>query len=183
MTVQSRQHSTTPVLGGLGFSPLSFTHQGRESFRLENSMRVPIDYQISAVGCHVCISHCRDCDGYIFVWRSGGTTRAHRYVFEQEYGPIPPGMCVCHTCDNRACINPEHLFLGTRIDNNIDRDRKGRNRLFRGEAHGRAKLTEAQVLEVYRSDKGLVELGRLYRVSQSCIGAIQRGATWSWLTQ
>lgn len=50
----------------------------------------------------------------------------HRFVYEQFIGSIPEGMCVCHTCDNRVCINPDHLFLGTSQDNAQDKMRKGR---------------------------------------------------------
>jgi len=52
---------------------------------------------------------------------------AHRIAFALTQGFIPPyNLCVCHSCDNRLCVNPNHLWLGTRIDNNIDRDIKGR---------------------------------------------------------
>lgn len=58
--------------------------------------------------------------------------RAHRYAYELLGGPIPEGMCVCHTCDNPPCINPAHLFLGTIGENNRDRHAKGRTNSVKG---------------------------------------------------
>ena len=59
---------------------------------------------------------------------AGGWVLAHRYAFQLTRGPIPDGMHVCHTCDVRNCVNPDHLFLGTALDNMRDMIAKGRQR-------------------------------------------------------
>lgn len=89
----------------------------------------------------------RDRWGYGMVANGkGGSMFAHRKAWEKHRGPIPQGDFVCHSCDNRACINPEHLFLGTPIDNNKDMEQKGRARHPKGQDHGRAKVSDDTVL-------------------------------------
>ena len=66
-------------------------------------------------------------DGYGKFKMRGKTLQAHRLSWVIHNGIIPEGMCVLHHCDNPPCVNPAHLFLGTILDNNRDRDAKGRN--------------------------------------------------------
>jgi hypothetical protein len=61
------------------------------------------------------------------------TIKAHRFSYALAYGPIPDSLFVCHRCDVRACVRPDHLFLGTPADNMHDRDRKGR--AMKGDRH------------------------------------------------
>lgn len=116
----------------------------------------------------------------------GHTSRgpAHRRAYELMVGPIPSGMDVCHRCDNRPCINPDHLFVGTRADNMADCARKGRTargaRLGdrRGENGPAAKLTATQVRAIRASSLPSGRLGDLYGVSADNIRRIRRGDTW-----
>lgn len=85
----------------------------------------------------------RNGDGYGYVWHEGKMERASRASFIAFVSPIPEGKLVLHKCDNRACINPDHLFLGSHMDNAKDRDLKQRQ--AKGDTHPNAKLTSETV--------------------------------------
>lgn len=117
--------------------------------------------------------------------RTDGTRKsvsAHRVSYELEFGEIPAGLEVCHKCDNRCCVNPNHLFLGTHQDNMDDRERKGRNNPPKGETNGRAKLTVADVLEIRNKRKQGVSFGKLSKEYGVCKRTIQdavSGKNWA----
>lgn len=106
---------------------------------------------------------------------------AHRWVWEQAYGPVPEGLCVCHHCDNPSCINLDHLWLGTKDDNWDDMRAKERHRPggTRGEAVGGSKLTEDQVRAIRASTERQTTLAKQYGVSQTAISNIKRRNTWA----
>lgn len=117
-----------------------------------------------------------------------GISKAHRAAWVLEHGPIAPGACVLHRCDNPPCCNPKHLWLGTKADNNVDCARKGRNRYSpnlpfqrksRGEKHGSAKLNEAAVKEIRASHEKSRDLAKRFGVSQSTITRARSGRRWS----
>lgn len=105
--------------------------------------------------------------------------RAHRLSYEMNFGSIPDDLCVLHKCDTPVCVNPDHLFLGTREENQADMKVKGR--APRGIRSGAAKLTEAQVLAIRSETRIHKEIAVKYGVSRRNIGAIKANKTWSHL--
>lgn len=98
--------------------------------------------------------------------------------YELAHGPIPTGLMVLHRCDNRPCVNPAHLFLGTAADNAHDRDAKGRG--ARGERQGQKKLTWAAVRAIrerYRRGLG-AGLAREFGVSGAMVSIIIHRKGW-----
>jgi len=114
-----------------------------------------------------------------------GRRKAHRMAWEFTYGPIPKGVCVCHKCDVRNCVNPSHLFLGTTAENNYDMFAKGRNVVVKGESHGMAKLSTQQVSYIRNTARiGLYSsLSRQFGVSVEQIRRIAKGQQWKCLAK
>jgi hypothetical protein len=114
-----------------------------------------------------------------WVGKGEGQVRAHRLAYELKHGPIPPGMKVCHTCDNPPCCNPDHLCLGTQADNIADRDAKGRQ--AKGENNGFSKLTEADVTEIRRrlaNSEVQRKIAKDFGITPTAVGYIKNGRNW-----
>lgn len=112
-----------------------------------------------------------------------GLTGTHRVSYMLHVGKIPEGMHICHRCDNPACVNPAHLFLGTHVDNMADM--RAKNRMVMpdtvGAANSQAILTEAQVLEIRASRLPLKLLAARFGVTKTCVHDARTGATWGHL--
>lgn len=106
---------------------------------------------------------------------------AHRLAWFLVHGAIPEGIEVLHKCDNRACCNPAHLFLGTQKDNMDDMILKGRKAIIYGSKHANAKLNEDDILKIKRL-YGLgyrkCELAKQYNVTDGAIAHIVDGRSW-----
>lgn len=123
-------------------------------------------------------------DGYGKAWFNGKIYKAHRASYEIHYGEIPKGFLICHKCDVRHCVNPNHLFVGTYLDNMKDASQKGRT--AKGAKNGlhaqkMVKLDEDQVRYIIEM-RGKVEqkdLAKEFSVSKPYISQIQRGLRWN----
>lgn len=116
------------------------------------------------------------------VLRDGAITkRAHRAAYELHTGlSLPRNVDVCHRCDNRACVNPDHLFHGSRKDNMQDCAAKGRIKLplLSGESLTQSKLTADDVRLIRGSDLSQRALARLLGVDRAAIRFVRQGKTW-----
>ncbi len=122
--------------------------------------------------------------GYGIITIKKKTHRVHRIIYKYFYGSIPKDKpFILHTCDNRQCCNPMHLYAGTSKDNAQDRLKRNpdswpKTKRNIGEKHGRTKLTEKQVLEIRASKEKLRILAKRYNVGIAAISNIKTRRTW-----
>lgn len=135
--------------------------------------------------------------GYGVLSVNGRQTYAHRASWVLEHGEIPGGLYVLHKCDTPACINVDHLFLGSARDNTKDMVKKNRGNYanhargkdhyfygngYKGENHPGSKLNQSQVDEIrnaYKPGVRQIDLASKYGVKQACISSIVRGKSWA----
>lgn len=128
--------------------------------------------------------------GYGLFYANGRKGLAHRFVVEMEHGPIPAGMLVCHHCDNPSCVNPNHLYLGTQVQNIADMFRRGRAPTAeyrsavglkvarRGTDHHNSKLDADKVRAIRVTVGSSSEVAKIFGVSRRTIGFIRQGLIW-----
>jgi len=117
----------------------------------------------------------RDRYGYGVIKHGGHWIRAHRLIYEMYVGAIPQGMHILHRCDNRACVNPYHLWAGTHAENMADAAAKGRMAMT---DKSQAKLGWDAVCEIRSSKEPLRALAKKFGVGKSTIHSARQGKTW-----
>lgn len=121
--------------------------------------------------------------GYGVLTINGKNKNTHRLSYEIYKGEIPKGMHVCHTCDVPACVNPNHLFLGTAMDNMRDMIKKNRKAI--GVNHGYSKLTEEDVkrIRLIGKTKTQSEIAKMFNVTRSLISFVQLNKGWKHINE
>ena len=138
---------------------------------LEDRVRVDED-----TGCLLWVGS-RTTSGYGII-HEDGEHAAHRLAYRRYVGPIPDGMHVLHTCDRPECVWPEHLFLGTHIDNMADMKDKGRAYAGKGSLNKSAKLDETQAIAIMQDIRPTREIAEEFGISTAMVGVIQNGKAW-----
>ena len=118
----------------------------------------------------------KDKAGYGVSWLNGKWIRAHRKAYIQNKGEIPDDLVVRHTCDNKACVNPDHLILGTHQDNSTDM--VSRDRQAKGSLVGTAKLTEEIVVMIRSLSGSSQQLAKFFDCSKTTIKDIRNTKIW-----
>lgn len=109
--------------------------------------------------------------------------RAHRYSFSSYRGSIPMGLFVCHVCDNRRCVRPSHLWVGTHNDNMKDMAQKGRANTrpkVHSEAHPLSKITKEIARNIREDKRSGRKIAAEYSVSKSLVHGIKKGTHWKY---
>jgi hypothetical protein len=114
------------------------------------------------------------------VFKAGKVIRCNRYAYLISKGEIPAGLFVCHTCDNPSCVNPDHLFLGTPLDNMKDKVNKGRQ--SKGDEWSVSKVNEKQVVEIrelHRKKTKISDIAERYGLSRPGVQCIIYRRCWN----
>lgn len=119
-------------------------------------------------------------NGYGKLGVYGETIGAHILSYIFNVGPIPSGCDICHSCDNPACVRPDHLWAGTPLQNMTDAKQKGRIR--KGESSPVSKLSDGAVREIRASNMTNTALAKLFNVSQGNISQIRSRKAWKHVT-
>lgn len=120
--------------------------------------------------------------GYGLFWNGERLVSAHRFSYLMEHGSIPDGLYVCHHCDNRRCVRPEHLYAADQSRNLLDCVKRGRHNPKRGEASNLAKITEDDVRDIrarYARGERQAAIGRDYGIKQPTVSGIVNHHWWA----
>lgn len=131
-------------------------------------------------GCHLWIGSLIG-DGYALIVINKKHLILSRVIYKDHYGVDPRELCVLHRCDTPCCICPQHLFLGTKLDNVRDMNRKHRDNRPKGEAHKNSVLTLTDVAEIRRlHSSGVIgkDIARQFGIGQANVSAICTGRRW-----
>lgn len=132
-----------------------------------------ITYYIDKNGCFINNSHSKDLHGYPHIWRNGKGYNMHIFIYIEAFGKIDKGLVVRHKCDNKKCINLNHLELGTSKDNSNDCKIRGRLNTPRGEIRKDCKITDKEVIEIINSKEYQYKIAKKYNISQSEVSRIK----------
>jgi DNA-binding transcriptional regulator YiaG len=135
-----------------------------------------VEWIVNRNGCHICISHAPNKNGYPTKKHNGKTVSIFRHLYQEKNGKLPSDVFLLHSCDNRLCIALHHLSEGSNYDNVQDMVKKKRH--AHGESAPSAKLSSKIVKKIRNSNKSTRELADTYQVSQSTIRRARNGTHW-----
>lgn len=145
---------------------------------MSNIKRFFDGYTVTEGGCWIWKAS-KSRDEYGRIMFDGKRWKAHRFSYAYHKGTVPDDMVVCHRCDTPACVNPDHLFLGTQADNVADSVAKGRFPVRHlGASNPKAKITEEQARAIHASSESNTELSKRYGISGVMVGLIKRKLAW-----
>lgn len=138
-----------------------------------------ISFTVNENGCFEVDSHVPNTNGYTVATIRGKRKLLHRHAYEECFGDIPEGMLICHKCDNKKCINPEHLEVGTHRKN--VQDAIDRGLYSTGENHPNSKLTENEVRSIkvmLNSGMKNADIAKVTKTRADAIYDIKHGKRW-----